>query len=62
MKRYMGHFPLNHYSVSDFRKGVDPTFSDIRKLLTKIDQLCGTKLDESFRTLENRGTYKPEGA
>jgi hypothetical protein len=57
-----GRFPLNHYSVSDFRKGVDPTFSNIRKLLAKIDQLCGTKLDESFRTLENRGTYKPEGA
>jgi hypothetical protein len=50
-----GRFPLNHYTVSDFRKGVDPTFSDIRKLLGKIDQLCGTRLDESYCALEDRG-------
>ncbi|KAH7392215.1 hypothetical protein DE146DRAFT_617778 [Phaeosphaeria sp. MPI-PUGE-AT-0046c] len=43
-----GRFPLNHYNVSDFRKGVDPTFSDLRPLLSKIDQLCGTKLVKPF--------------
>jgi hypothetical protein len=57
-----GRFPLNHYTVSDFRKGVDPTFSDIRQLLSKIDQLCGTKLYESFRALENRGKCLRESA
>jgi hypothetical protein len=49
-----GRFPLNHHRVSDFSKGVDPTFSEIRKLLSKIDQLCGTKLDDSYSALEDR--------
>lgn len=49
-----GRFPLNHYKVSDFRKGVDPTFSDIRPLLSKIDQLCGTKLHDFYRALEDQ--------
>lgn len=49
-----GRFPLNHYKVSDFRKGVDPTFSELRPLLNKIDQLCGTKLDEFYRALEDQ--------
>jgi hypothetical protein len=50
-----GRFPLNHRRVTDFNKGVDPTFSEIRGLLPKIDELCGTKLAESFRTLEDQG-------
>ncbi|KAF1919392.1 hypothetical protein BDU57DRAFT_140034 [Ampelomyces quisqualis] len=49
-----GRYPHNHYKVSDLRKGVDPTFSEVRRLLRKIDPLCGTKLDASFRALEDR--------
>jgi hypothetical protein len=54
-----GRFPLNRYRVSDFTRGVDPTFSEIRPLLNKIDELCGTKLDQSFRSLEDRGKCNP---
>lgn len=50
-------YPLNHYRVSDFRKGIDPTFSEIRLLLPKIDELCGTKLNESFHLLESRRKF-----
>jgi hypothetical protein len=50
-----GRFPVNHFRVSDFTKGVDPTISEIRKLLGRIDDLCGTKLDSSLRTLEDQG-------
>jgi hypothetical protein len=50
-----GRYPHNSYKVSDFRKGVDPTFSEVRQVLSKIDQLCGTKLDASFRALEDEG-------
>ncbi|KAF2032067.1 hypothetical protein EK21DRAFT_61774 [Setomelanomma holmii] len=50
-----GRFHLNRYRVSDFKKGVDPTFSQVRPLLEKIDELCGTKLDQSYRLLEDEG-------
>jgi hypothetical protein len=50
-----GRYHLNQYRVSDFKKGVDPTFSEIRGLLGKIDALCGTKLDESYQALEDEG-------
>ncbi|CBX95918.1 hypothetical protein LEMA_P030700.1 [Plenodomus lingam JN3] len=48
---------LNEYKVSDFRKGVDPTFSEIRPLLAQIDALCETHLDSAFNELETRGKY-----
>ncbi|KAH7075181.1 hypothetical protein FB567DRAFT_185212 [Paraphoma chrysanthemicola] len=48
-----GRYHLNQYRVSDFKKGVDPTFSEIRGLLGKIDAVCGTKLDASYRALED---------
>jgi hypothetical protein len=50
-----GRFHINHRRVTDFKKGVDPTFSEIRGLLSKIDELCRTKLNESFRALEDQG-------
>lgn len=50
-----GRYPQNDFKVSDFRKGVDPTFSEIRQLLSKIDRLCGTRLDASYRALEDQG-------
>jgi hypothetical protein len=53
-----GRFPLNRRRVSDFKKGVDPTFSDIRGLLPRIDALCGTRLTESFLALEDQGRRK----
>jgi hypothetical protein len=53
-----GRFPLNRRRVSDFKKGVDPTFSDIRALLPRIDELCGTRLSESFLALEDQGRRK----
>ncbi|KAH5106884.1 hypothetical protein HBH72_048670 [Parastagonospora nodorum] len=49
-----GRFPLNRPRVSDFKKGVDPTFSEIRALLPRIDELCGTRLSESFLALEDQ--------
>lgn len=54
-----GRFPLNQRRVSDFKKGIDATFSEIRGLLSKIDELCGTKLNESFCALEDRGKCDP---
>jgi hypothetical protein len=50
-----GRFPLNHFRVSEFTKGVDPTFSEMRRLLAPMDELCGTKLDGSLRALEAGG-------
>jgi hypothetical protein len=50
-----GRFPLNHFRVSDFTQGVDPTFSEMRRLLRPIDALCGTRLDGSLRALEDGG-------
>lgn len=43
---------VNRYAVSDFNKGVDPTFSDIRRLLPDIDRVCDTQLDGAVRRLE----------
>ncbi|KAI8938635.1 hypothetical protein NX059_004506 [Plenodomus lindquistii] len=43
---------LNEYKVSDFRKGVDPTFSEIRPLLAQIDAACDTNLEDAFNKLE----------
>jgi len=54
-----GRYPLNHHRFSDFRKGVDPTFSEVRKLLGSIDELCGTKLDEFICALEDEGRRDP---
>lgn len=48
---------LNEYSVSDFKKGVDPTFSEIRRILDKIDVLCETDLQGVFHRLERDGMY-----
>jgi hypothetical protein len=50
-----GRFPLNHFRVSEFTKGVDPTVSEMRRLLGPIDALCGTRLDGSLRALEDGG-------
>ncbi|KAH8726497.1 hypothetical protein GQ44DRAFT_705729 [Phaeosphaeriaceae sp. PMI808] len=50
-----GRFPDNRRSVSDFKKGVDPTFSEIRPLLGRIDELCGTKLAASYCIIEDQG-------
>ncbi|KAL6711633.1 hypothetical protein ACN47E_004567 [Coniothyrium glycines] len=43
---------LNAYKISDFNKGIDPTFSEIRSLLPSIDAICETDLDGAFRKLE----------
>lgn len=51
-----GRFPLNQRTVGDFTKGVDPTFSEVRGLLGEIDELCGTNLYDSIRSLEDEGT------
>ncbi|CAO2652200.1 Nn.00g004830.m01.CDS01 [Neocucurbitaria sp. VM-36] len=45
---------LNHDKVSDFTKGVDPTFSEIRLLLAGIDALCETELAAAFSRLEDQ--------
>jgi hypothetical protein len=50
-----GRFPINQHRVSDFTKGVDPTWSDVNALLDRIDDLCGTKLDDAFRRLSRQG-------
>lgn len=52
-----GRFPTNRYTVSDFRKGVDPTFSEIRALLPQIDNMCATNLYNAFCALENQGKW-----
>ena len=48
---------LNLYKVSDFKKGVDPTFSEIRVLLSRIDAVCETDLGGAFSRLEKNGIY-----
>lgn len=50
-----GHFPLNQYVVSDFKKGVDPTFSEVRAVLPSVDQMCDTKLYKHYRVVEDKG-------
>lgn len=45
----------NEYRISDFRKGVDPIFSDIRALLPRIDAVCDTDLAGVFSNLEAKG-------
>jgi hypothetical protein len=52
-----GRFPLNQRSIGDFTKGLDPTFSEVRSLMGKIDGLCGTSLYQSIRSLEHEGWY-----
>lgn len=52
-------FPLNERRISDFTKGIDPTFSEVRSLLERIDELCGTKLDSMIRSLEDQGRRTP---
>jgi hypothetical protein len=54
-----GRYPLNHHRISDFRKGIDPSFSDVRSLLGRIDELCGTKLEEAICALEDEGRRSP---
>lgn len=54
-----GRFPINHHRYTDFKKGIDPTFSEVRALLGRIDGLCGTKLDASICALENEGRCSP---
>ncbi|KAH7356285.1 hypothetical protein BKA66DRAFT_248456 [Pyrenochaeta sp. MPI-SDFR-AT-0127] len=44
---------VNEYNVSDFNKGVDPTFSEIRVLLGSIDRLCETDLQGAYQRLED---------
>ncbi|KAF2821718.1 hypothetical protein CC86DRAFT_99780 [Ophiobolus disseminans] len=54
-----GRYPWNHYRFSDVRKGIDPIFSQVRSLLARLDELCGTKLDETIRALEDTATPFP---
>jgi hypothetical protein len=54
-----GRHHVNRYKVSDFKKGVDPTFSDIRALLGEIDRVCETDLQGAFARLEARGRPPP---
>jgi hypothetical protein len=54
-----GRHYVNSYKVSDFRKGVDPTFSEIRPLLGAIDRGCETDLEGAFSRLETRGRSIP---
>lgn len=49
---------VNEYRVSDFTKGVDPTFSEIRVLLGRIDDLCETDLEGAFNRLDDRGKHQ----
>lgn len=46
---------VNRYDVSDFTKGVDPTFSEIKRLLPDIDRVCETDLGGAVARLEARG-------
>ncbi|OAL43854.1 hypothetical protein IQ07DRAFT_592659 [Pyrenochaeta sp. DS3sAY3a] len=45
---------VNTFTVSDFSKGIDPTFSEIRVLLASIDGLCETDLKGAFERLEDK--------
>ncbi|KAL5118673.1 hypothetical protein ACEQ8H_003350 [Pleosporales sp. CAS-2024a] len=49
-----GRFPVNHRRVSDFTKGGDLTFSEIRPLLPQIDHVCRLNLHAAFCTLEDQ--------
>jgi hypothetical protein len=49
---------VNRYNVSDFKKGVDPTFSEIRRLLPDIDRACETDLDGAVARLEAQGKLR----
>lgn len=49
---------VNTYHVSDFNKGVDPTFSEIRRLLPDIDRACETDLEGAVARLEAQGKPK----
>jgi hypothetical protein len=51
-----GRHYANSYKVTDFKKGVDPTFSEIRAVLHDIDRVCETDLEGAFSTLETKGT------
>ena len=54
---------VNRYDVSDFTKGVDPIFSEIRCLLPEIDRVCETDLGGAVARLEARGKLRfPTGA
>lgn len=48
---------VNTFAVSDFSKGVDPTFSELRVLLASIDGLCETDLKGAFERLEDKGKH-----
>lgn len=48
---------VNHDRVSDVNKGNDPTFSEIWRILSKIDALCGTGLRGYIQKLDQAGKY-----
>jgi hypothetical protein len=50
-----GRHYVNNYKVTDVRKGVDPTFSEIRAVLGDIDRVCETGLEGAFSRLEMKG-------
>jgi hypothetical protein len=50
---------VNNYKVTDVRKGVDPTFSEIRAVLGDIDRVCETDLEGAFSRLETKGRSIP---
>lgn len=48
---------VNERRVSNFKKGVDPTFSQIRPLLKDIDHVCDTKLEAAYKNKEDNGKH-----
>jgi hypothetical protein len=50
-----GRHYANEFKVSDFNRGVDPTFSEIRPLLGDIDRVCETDLSATITRLEDAG-------
>jgi hypothetical protein len=54
-----GRHHVNSYKVTDFKKGVDPTFSEIRAVLGDIDRVCQTDLEGAFSRLETKGRSTP---
>jgi hypothetical protein len=54
-----GRHYVNSYQVTDFKKGVDPTFSEIRAVIGDIDRVCETDLQGAFSKLEMKGTSTP---
>ncbi len=52
-----GRIYVNERRVSNFKKGVDPTFSQIRPFLKDIDHVCDTSLEAAYKDVEDNGKH-----